>query len=49
MVKTATLRPVAGHDEVALSLEALAFRYVAEEQVAAGLKAKNQPSTGRPQ
>jgi Tfp pilus assembly protein PilO len=48
-IRTATLRPVAGRDEVALSLEALAFRYVTEEQVATGLKAKNQPSTGRPQ
>jgi hypothetical protein len=43
------LRPVAGRDDVALTLEALAFRYVTEDQVAAGLKAKNQPSTGRPQ
>lgn len=48
-VRTATLRPVAGRDEVALSLEALAFRYVTEEQVAAGRKAKNHPSGGRPQ
>ena len=47
-VKTATLRPVAGRDEVALSLEAVAFRYVTEEQVAAGLKAKNPAPTGRP-
>lgn len=49
MVKTASLRPVAGRDEVMLSLEALAFRFVTDEQLAAGRKANNQPPGGRPQ
>jgi hypothetical protein len=42
MIKTASLRPVAGRDEVTLSLEALAFRFVTDEQVAAGRKARTQ-------
>ena len=48
-IKTASLRPVAGRDEVTLSLEALAFRYREEESAAAERKAKTRASVGQPQ
>jgi hypothetical protein len=49
MVKTASLRPVAGRDEVALSLEAHAFRYREEDSAAAERKATTREFVGRPQ
>ena len=48
MVRSASLRPVAGRDEVALSLEAVAFRYREEESAAAERKAKTRASVGQP-
>ena len=48
-IKTASLRPVAGRDEVTLSLEALAFRYREEEGAAAERKAKARSSVGQTQ
>ena len=47
-IKTATLQPVAGSDEVTLALEAIAYRYREEETAAAERKAKTR-ETGRPQ
>ena len=41
-VKTASLRPLAGSDEVTLSLDALAIRFRTDEQAAAARKAKAQ-------
>ena len=46
-IKTASLRPVAGRDEVTLSLEALALRYREEESAAAERKAKTRASVGQ--
>lgn len=48
-IKTASLRPVAGRDEVTLSLEAVAFRYREEESAAAERKAKTRASVGQTQ
>jgi Tfp pilus assembly protein PilO len=47
-VKTATLQPVAGRDEVTLSLEGLVYRYREDEAAAAERKAKTR-ETGSPQ
>lgn len=47
-VQAATLQPVAGRDEVALSLEASAFRYRQEDTVASE-RGANTRETGRPQ
>ena len=47
-VRTASLQPVAGRDEVTLTLEATAFRYREDENAAAERKAKTR-ATGRPE
>jgi len=48
-VKSAALRPVAGRDEVSLSLEGLAYRYREEEPAAAERKAKTRAFEGQKQ
>jgi len=48
-VKSAALRPVAGRDEVSLSLEGLAYRYREEESAAAERKAKTRAFEGQKQ
>ena len=42
VLKSATLQPVAGRDEVALAFEVVAFRYRADEGAAAERKARTQ-------
>ena len=45
-VKSASLRPVAGREEVALSLEGLAYHYREEESAIAERKAKTRAFEG---
>ena len=47
-VKSASLRPVAGREEVALSLDGLAYRYREEESAIAERKAKTRAFEGTP-